>query len=587
MSKRSCGELRAADDGASVELDGWVHRRRDHGGLIFIDLRDHTGLTQVVFHPEKTGFETAETLRHEDVVRIRGTVRRRPEGTENAKLPTGEIEVVADDLTIYSRALVPPFPIWSDEDIDESVRMEYRYLDLRRPRMQRNLRLRHRIVKAMRDFFDARGFVEIETPMLIKSTPEGARDYLVPSRLHHGSFYALPQSPQVLKQLLMIAGFGKYMQIARCMRDEDQRADRQPEFTQVDVEMSFVGEEGIFDLMEACMAHVWQDALGVTLTLPFPRLGHAEALARYGSDKPDLRFELELRDVSPAFENSEFKVFRDRASSKNGAVVALRYPGGASLSRRDFDALTEAAKQEGAKGLVWIALDANGLRSPIAKFLSGETTAAVADALSAKEGDAVLLFAGERQPTAEVAGRMRNIVADRCALRDVENFRFAWVTDFPLFEPDPETGKPMPAHHPFTAPRDDQWALLDSDPLAMRAQHYDLVLNGWELGSGSIRIHKPEFQKKIFQMLGMTEDQIEDRFGFFLRALDYGAPPHGGIALGIDRIAMIAADEANLREVVAFPKNQVARDMMMNAPSTVPEQLLSELHISLKKAEKR
>ena len=335
------------------------------------------------------------------------------------------------------------------------------------------------------------------------------------------------------------------------------------------------------------MAHVWQDALDIKLTLPFPRLSHTDALARYGSDKPDLRFELELRDVSPAFENSEFKVFRDRVSSKDGAVVALRYPGGASLSRRDFDALTEAAKQEGAKGLVWIALDANGLRSPIAKFLSGETTAAVADALSAKEGDAVLLFAGERQPTAEVAGRMRNIVADRCALRDVENFRFAWVTDFPLFEPDPETGKPMPAHHPFTAPRDDQWALLDSDPLAMRAQHYDLVLNGWELGSGSIRIHKPEFQKKIFQMLGMTEDQIEDRFGFFLRALDYGAPPHGGIALGIDRIAMIAADEANLREVVAFPKNQVARDMMMNAPSTVPEQLLSELHISLKKAEKR
>ncbi|MBV9149602.1 MAG: aspartate--tRNA ligase, partial [Candidatus Eremiobacteraeota bacterium] len=377
MSRRACGELRAADVGAGVELDGWVNRRRDHGGLIFIDVRDHTGVTQVVFHPEHAAFETAETLRHEDVVRVRGMVRRRPAGTENAKLPTGEIEIVADQLLIYSRALVPPFPIWGDEDIDESVRMEYRYLDLRRPRMQRNLRLRHRIVKAMRDFFDARGFVEIETPMLIKSTPEGARDYLVPSRLHHGSFYALPQSPQVLKQLLMVAGFGKYMQIARCMRDEDQRADRQPEFTQVDVEMSFVGEEDVFDIMEACMAHVWQDALGVTLALPFPRLRHADAIARYGSDKPDLRFDLELADLSPAFANSEFKVFRDQVASEGGAVIGLRYPGGAALSRRDFDALTEEAKQEGANGLVWIALDRDGIRSPIAKFLSSEETTSV------------------------------------------------------------------------------------------------------------------------------------------------------------------------------------------------------------------
>ena len=584
MNIRSCGDLRAADERSGVELDGWVNRRRDHGGLIFIDLRDHTGITQVVFHPESAAFGTAETLRHEDVVRIRGTVRRRPAGTENAKLPTGEIEVVADDLLIYSRALVPPFPIWSDEDIDESVRMEYRYLDLRRPRMQRNLRLRHRIVKAMRDFFDARDFVEIETPMLIKSTPEGARDYLVPSRLHRGSFYALPQSPQVLKQLLMVAGFGKYMQIARCMRDEDQRADRQPEFTQVDVEMSFVGEDDVLDIIEACMAHVWQDALGITLALPFPRLRHADALARYGSDKPDLRFDLELRDLSPFFANSEFKVFRDQVASDGGAVIGLRYPGGAGLSRRDFDALTEEAKQEGAKGLVWIALDPDGVRSPIAKFLSSEEATSIKNDLSAQAGDALLLLAGERDSTIEVAGRMRNVVGERCALRDATQFRFAWVTDFPLFERDPETGKPMPAHHPFTAPRDDQWELLESDPLAMRAQHYDLVLNGWELGSGSIRIHKPEFQKKIFAMLGMTEEQIEDRFGFFLRALDYGAPPHGGIALGIDRIAMIAADEANLREVVAFPKNQVARDMMMNAPSPVPEQLLSELHISLKKS---
>ncbi|MBV8689319.1 MAG: aspartate--tRNA ligase [Candidatus Eremiobacteraeota bacterium] len=585
MNKRSCGALRASDDGATVELNGWVNRRRDHGGLIFIDLRDHTGVTQVVFHPENAAFQSAESLRHEDVVRVVGTVRRRPAGTENEKLSTGEVEIVADELLIYSRALVPPFPIASDDNIDESLRMEYRYLDLRRPRMQRNLRLRHRIVKATRDFFDSAGFVEIETPMLIKSTPEGARDYLVPSRLHNGSFYALPQSPQVLKQLLMVAGFGKYLQIARCMRDEDLRADRQPEFTQIDVEMSFATQDDVLAVMEASMVHVWKDALGVALPTPFPRFRHAEVLAQYGTDKPDLRFGLELREVSAAFAQSEFKVFRDQVAS-DGAVVGLRYPGGGALSRRDFDALTETAKQQGAKGLVWLALDENDVRSPIAKFLNAQTTSSLKATLDARTGDAVLLFAGERATTLEVAGRMRNIVGDRCGLRDSSEFRFLWVTDFPLFEADPQTGKPMPAHHPFTAPRDDQWDLLESDPLAMRAQHYDLVLNGWELGSGSIRIHKPEFQKKIFGMLGMTDEQIDDRFGYFLRALDYGAPPHGGMALGIDRIAMIAAQEQDLREVTAFPKNQAARDMMMNTPSPVPEQLLAELGVSLKPSKK-
>jgi len=582
MSKRSCGELRATDAGSRAEINGWVNRRRDHGGLVFIDLRDHTGITQVVFHPESAAFATAETLRHEDVVRVSGTVRSRPAGTENAKLLTGAVELVADDLFIYSRALVPPFPIAGDEEIDEALRMQYRYLDLRRPRMQRNMRLRHRIVKAIRDFFDRRGFVEIETPMLIKSTPEGARDYLVPSRLHHGAFYALPQSPQVLKQLLMIAGFGKYMQIARCMRDEDLRADRQPEFTQVDLEMSFVTQDDVLEVMEACMLHVWEDALGLVLPQPFPRFRHEDVLARYGTDKPDLRFGLELSDLSSIFLTSDFKIFREQAETQSGAIIGLRYPGGAALSRRDFDALTERAKCEGAHGLVWIALDADdGIRSPVGKFLSQETIAEIRARLEAQTGDAVLLFAGERNATLLVAGKMRNNVADRCALRDEAQFRFAWVTDFPLFEPDPQSGKPMPAHHPFTAPLDDQWDLLNTDPLAMRAQHYDLVLNGWELGSGSIRIHKPDFQKKIFAMLGMTEEQIEERFGFFLRALDYGAPPHGGIALGIDRIAMIAAGENDLREVTAFPKNQAARDMMMDAPSSIPPELLKELALAV------
>ena len=587
MVRRTCGELRAGDESARIELSGWVNRRRDHGGLIFIDLRDHDGITQVVVNPGSACFEQAETLRHEDVVRVRGVVRRRPAGTENTKLKTGEVELVADDVFVHSRALVPPFPISSDEDIDENLRMEYRYLDLRRPRMQSNLRLRHRIVKVIRDFFDARGFVEIETPMLIRSTPEGARDYLVPSRLHHGSFYALPQSPQLLKQILMVAGFGKYMQIARCMRDEDQRADRQPEFTQVDVEMSFATQDDVLEAMESCMVSVWRDAVGVELVQPFPRFRHEEVIGRYGSDKPDLRFGLELREVSDAFAGSEFKVFREAVESAGRAVVGVRYPSGASLSRRDFDALTENAKQSGAAGLVWVALGPDGVRSPIAKFLNDETVSRLRAALQGQTGDALLFFAGERSPTLAVAGKMRIEVATRCGLRDPRQFAFAWVTDFPLFERDEATGSAIPAHHPFTAPADDQWDLLESDPFSMRAQHYDLILNGWELGSGSIRIHKPEFQKKIFTMLGLTEDQIEERFGFFLRALDYGAPPHGGIALGIDRLAMIAAGEENIREVVAFPKNQMARDMMMGAPSPVPAGLLRDLALEVKEPRAR
>jgi aspartyl-tRNA synthetase len=575
--KVSCGALRKSDEGKSVELNGWVNRRRDHGGLIFVDLRDHTGVAQIVFDPQHPSFRDAEHLRHEDVLHVGGTVRLRPPGTENPRLATGDVEVGIDRLEILNRSQVPPFQVNADDPVDENLRLEYRYLDLRRPRMQENLRLRHRIIKAMRDFFDARDFVEIETPMLIKSTPEGARDYLVPSRLYPGSFYALPQSPQMLKQICMIAGFGRYMQIARCMRDEDQRADRQPEFTQLDVEMSFCTQDEVLETMESCIRYVWREVLGLELE-PFPRLTHQDAIQRYGVDKPDLRFGLELANVSAAFANTDFAVFRSAVES-GGAVVALRYPGGAALSRRDFDALTETAKQFGAKGMVWVALAGDGIKSPAAKFLTDANVAAVRAAVDAVEGDAVLLFADVRQPAYAVAGRMRNEVGDRCDLRDPKTYKFCWVTGFPYLEIDEATGQPMPAHHPFTEPAPGDWNLIDTDPTAMRAQHYDMVLNGYELGSGSIRIHKPEQQRRIFEMLGMTAEQIEDRFGFFVRALEYGAPPHGGMALGLDRIVMLAAHEENIREVIAFPKNQVARDLMMDAPSDVPEALLRELNL--------
>jgi aspartyl-tRNA synthetase len=578
-SRVSCGALRASDETAAVELNGWVNRRRDHGGLIFVDIRDHEGITQIVFDPQHPSFAQAEHLRHEDVLRVRGVVRRRPPGTENLRLATGEIEVAADDLQILNRSQVPPFAVNSDDAVEENLRLEYRYLDLRRPRMQDNIRMRHRIIKAMRDFFDARGFLEIETPMMIKSTPEGARDYLVPSRLYPGCFYALPQSPQLLKQILMIAGFGKYMQIARCMRDEDQRADRLVEFTQLDVELSFCTQDDVLEVMESCMRYVWKDALGIELPA-FPRLTHQEAIAKYGLDKPDLRFGLELADVTSVFAGTEFTVFRSVIET-GGKIVALRYPGGASLSRRDFDALTETAKQYGGKGMVWIALYGDGPKSPAAKFLTEPNVVEVRNAVAAETGDAVLLFADATALAYAVAGKMRNEVGARCKLYDPETYAFAWVTGFPYLEIDEESGKPIPAHHPFTAPAPGDWGLIDSAPMEMRAQHYDMVLNGYELGSGSIRIHKPDEQRKIFEMLGLMPQEVEERFGFFMRALDYGAPPHGGMALGIDRIVMIACGEENLREVTAFPKNQVARDVMMDAPSRVPEQLVREVHLLL------
>jgi len=582
FTRVSCGALVASDAGRDVELSGWVHRRRDHGGLIFIDLRDRDGITQITFDPaDAETFRVAETLRNEFVVRVRGRARLRPAGTENPKLGTGAVEVPVAQLDVLAKSETPPFVVSSDDDVDENLRLKYRYLDLRRPRLQENLTVRHRIIKTMRDYFDAHEFIEVETPILIKSTPEGARDYLVPSRVHPGTFYALPQSPQILKQILMIGGIGRYMQIARCFRDEDPRADRQPEFTQIDVEMSFVGEDDVIAMMEACIRDVWFRALARPIEGEIPQLTFHEAMRRYGSDKPDLRFGLELIDVAELFHGSDFTLFRTLAESAGNRVIALRYPGGAALSRRDFDALTETAKSFGAKGLAYITFSAEGAKGPIVKFLGDSTLAELRAQTLAGDGDAIL-FVGEREREAsDIAGKLRLEIGERLGLRNPGEFRFCWVRSFPLFERDADTGEITFSHHPFTAPAPGQEELFDTDPLAVHAQHYDLVLNGYELGSGSIRNHDAAFQRKVFRRIGLTDEQIDDRFGFFLEALRYGAPPHGGMALGIDRIAMLACGTTNIRDVLAFPKNQSARDVMMDAPSAVPDASLRELNIAL------
>jgi aspartyl-tRNA synthetase len=582
FARVSCGALSANDVDRDVELSGWVHRRRDHGGLIFIDLRDRDGITQVRFDPaDAATFKVAETLRSEFVVRVRGRAQRRPEGTENPKLATGAIEVPVAQLVVLARSETPPFVVSSEDEVDESVRLKYRYLDLRRQRMQTNLTVRHRIIKAMRDYFDAHEFIEVETPILIKSTPEGARDYLVPSRIHAGSFYALPQSPQLLKQLLMIGGIGRYMQIARCFRDEDPRADRQPEFTQIDVEMSFVTQPEVMAMMEGCIRDVWLRALGQTIG-EIPQFTYHEAMRRFGSDKPDLRFGLELIDVAELFRGSDFTLFHELAEAPGNRVIALRYPGGASLSRRQFDALTETAKSFGAGGLAYINLAPEGPKGPLVKSLGESTIAALRAETLAETGDTILFIAGRAAEATDIAGRMRLELGDRLNLRDPAAFTFCWVQGFPLFEKDAETGAITFSHHPFTAPAAGQEALFESDPLAVTAQHYDLVLNGYELGSGSIRNHDPVFQRTVFHRLGMSDEQIDDRFGFFIEALRYGAPPHGGMALGIDRIVMLAVGTTNIRDVIAFPKTQSARDVMMDAPSSVPDVALRDLHLQLR-----
>jgi aspartyl-tRNA synthetase len=580
----SAGELRKANVGESVRLAGWVHRRRDHGGLIFIDLRDRWGITQITFHPEREEvFTRAEQLRPEWSISVEGEVVRRPEGNENPDLPTGAIEVQATGLSILNPSETPPFEIERDRPVDETLRLKYRYLDLRRERMKEKILLRHSVVKLMRDYLDARDFVEIETPLLTASTPEGARDYLVPARLYPGQFYALPQSPQQFKQLLMVAGFERYFQIARALRDEDQRGDRQPEHTQLDLEMSYTTQDEVLDLVEGLYTEIVE---GLTeknlLAKPFPRLTYAEAMDRFGTDKPDIRFGLEIRDVSDIVASSEFKVFKGAVDS-GGSVRGIAVGGLGDLTRREIDDLTAIATSGGARGLAHFRAQEEGLKSPIAKFFSEAQQGELRAALGAEEGDWMFFVADKNPVVFESLNRLRLHFRDRLGLVDPDVLGMCWVTDFPLFEWNEEEGRIEPMHHMFTMPREEDLPLLDSEPLRVIGQLYDLVANGTELASGSIRIHRPDLQQKVFDVIGIGPEEANRRFGTILTAFRYGAPPHGGIAPGVDRLVMLLADQPNIREVMAFPKTQAARDEMMDAPGPVSEEQLKELNISLRR----
>ena len=575
----TCGSLRADDAGSPVTLQGWVNRRRDLGGLIFIDLRDRYGVTQVVFNPETApeAHQRASEARNEFVLRVNGTVRRRPDGTVNEKLPTGEIEIEVDSVQVLNRSKTPPFYVNEDSDVDETIRLQHRYLDLRRQAMQRNIILRYELVKYIRDFLDQREFLEIETPLLIKSTPEGARDFLVPSSGFPGSFYALPQSPQQLKQLLMIAGFDRYFQIARCFRDEAQRADRQPEFTQLDLEMSFVDQEEVMELIETLYVQVVERFGQHRIQEhPFPQLTYAEAVARFGNDRPDLRFGLELQDVGNALGATEFKAFKG-VLDEGGQVKALVAPGCAFYTRREIDELTELAKRGGAKGLATIAVAGDGVRSPIAKFLSESETAALTSGIGATPGDLVLLVADQAPVVAKTLSALREELGRRLQLADPDVIAFCWVDEFPLLEWDEEGDRWDATHNPFSGFFAEDEPLLESEPGKVRAKQYDLVGNGHELGGGSIRIHQREVQEWVFELMGHSKEAQADRFGALLDALEYGAPPHGGIAMGIDRLVMLLSDEENIRQVIAFPKSQRGIDLMFEAPAPVDEKQLEEL----------
>ena len=580
----SAGELRKSNVGERVRLAGWVHRRRDHGGLIFIDLRDRWGITQITFHPEREEvFSRAEQLRPEWSISVEGEVVRRPEGNENPDLPTGAIEVQATGLTILNPSETPPFEIERDRPVDETLRLKYRYLDLRRERMREKILLRHRVVKLMRDYLDARDFVEIETPLLTASTPEGARDYLVPARLYPGQFYALPQSPQQFKQLLMVAGFERYFQIARALRDEDQRGDRQPEHTQLDLEMSYTTQDEVLDLVEGLYAEIVEALTEKSLLArPFPRLTYAEAMDRFGTDKPDIRFGLEIRDASGIAATSEFKVFKGAVDS-GGSVRGIAVGGLGDLTRREIDDLTAIAASGGARGLAHFRVQEDGLKSPIAKFFSETQQEDLRAALEAEEGDWMFFVADKNPVVFESLNRLRLHFRDRLDLVDPDVLGMCWVTDFPLFEWNEEEGRIEPMHHMFTMPREEDLPLLDSEPLRVIGQLYDLVANGTELASGSIRIHRPDLQQKVFDVIGIGPEEANRRFGTILTAFRYGAPPHGGIAPGVDRLVMLLADEPNIREVMAFPKTQAARDEMMDAPGPVSEEQLRELNIFLRR----
>jgi len=577
----TCGELNAANVDEKVVLNGWVDRRRDLGGVIFIGLRDRYGVTQVIFEPEhnQEAHHLAKQLRSEFVIAIEGKVRKRPDDQINKEMTTGEIDVIVEKLIILNEAETPPFPIKDEVDAFEDLRLKYRYLDLRRPVLQKTLILRHRMYQLVRKYFDKKSFVEIETPVLMKSTPEGARDYLVPSRIHKGKFYALPQSPQTYKQLLMVSGFDRYFQIVKCFRDEDQRADRQPEFTQIDVEMSFVDIDDVFEIVEGLMKELFKEVWQLELQIPIPRLTFNDALEKYGSDKPDLRFGLELETLNHVFENSGFKVFKDTIDS-GGIVSALVAPDCAGYSRNQIDNLTAHVKKLGAKGLVWLKVKDDELDSPIAKFLSDEEKGKLVEKLNAANGDLILILAGKRLETLTQMGELRLEMAKRLELVNPDSKpKLLWVTDFPLLEWDEETKRFYAMHHPFTSPRTEDIELLDSDPGKVMARAYDLVLNGHEIAGGSIRIHNSELQAKMFNALGISKEEAEEKFGFLMNAFKFGAPPHGGIAFGFDRMVMIFAGETSIRDTIAFPKTTSAISLMDESPSEVSEEQLKELHI--------
>lgn len=572
-----CGNLRKEHVGEKVVVFGWVHRRRDHGGLIFIDLRDKSGIVQVVADPlrSKDAFSVAEDLGGEFVVKVEGEVLRRPEGTENPALPTGEVEIRADSIDVLSTAETPPFEIENEAKVDEMLRLKYRYLDLRRPVMTKNLIFRHRVVEKVRNFLNNEGFIEVETPYLTKSTPEGARDYLVPSRIHPGHFYALAQSPQLFKQILMVSGFERYYQLARCFRDEDLRRDRQPEHTQIDVEMSFCGEEEVMSLIEEMMREVFS-LIGEEIKIPFPRLSYDEAMLKYGTDKPDLRYPLYVKDLSDGFRKSEFRVLR-KELEEGGVVRGIKAK--ASFSRRDLDELTEFVKSEGLGGLTWLKRE-NEWKSPVVKFFSSSELEFIRKKLEVEKGEFAFLLAGKEEGVSKVAGLLREKLAEKLGLKK-EGYKLIWINNFPLFEWSEEEKRYVSKHHPFTRPTEETLIYLEKEPLKARAYAYDLVINGVEVGGGSLRIYQPELQKKVFKVLGMGDMEVQEKFGFLLEAFRFGVPPHGGIALGLDRLVMILSGCESIRDVIAFPKTQSAVCLMTKAPSTVDKKQLRELHLKL------